>query len=194
MSHSCIKNLHQPAYWHSKFKLFTLTLKGLHNLMWSFLCISSVQLSHSVMSDSLRPHGLQHTRPPCSSTAPGVCSNSCPLSQWCHLTISFSIIPFSSCLQSFLAPGSFPMSQFFSSGGQWNFSFGINPSNEYSGLISFRTDCLISVDIFQKSCPSWKTSKSCTMLYIHVSHSRSFSPSSWNTISILIYLVNIYTW
>ena len=73
--------------------------------------------------------------------APGVYPNSCPLSQCCHPTISFSAIPFSSCLQSFLALGSFQMSQFFASGGQSiRFSFNISPSNEYSGLISFRID------------------------------------------------------
>ena len=76
------------------------------------------QFSHSVVSDSLRPHGLQHTRPPCPSPTPGVCSNSCPLSQWCHPTISSSVIPFSSHLQSFPASGSFQMSQLFASGGQ----------------------------------------------------------------------------
>ena len=78
----------------------------------------SVQFSHSVMSDSLRPHGLQHTRPPCQSPAPRVYPNSCPLSRWCHLAISSSVIPFASCLQSFPASGSFQMSQFFTSGGQ----------------------------------------------------------------------------
>ena len=78
------------------------------------LCI---QFSHSVVSDSLRPHGLQHTRPPCSSPTPRACSNSCPMSRWCHLTISSSLIPFS-CLQSFPVSGSFPVSQFFPSGGQ----------------------------------------------------------------------------
>ena len=70
------------------------------------------------MSDSLRPHGLQHARPPCPSPTPGVYSNSCPLSRWCHPTISSSVIPFSSRPQSFRASGSFPMSQFFASGGQ----------------------------------------------------------------------------
>ena len=70
------------------------------------------------MSDSLRPHGLQHARPPCPSPAPGAYSKSCPLSQWCHPTISSSFIPFSSCLQSFPASGSFPMSQSFASGDQ----------------------------------------------------------------------------
>ena len=94
------------------------------------------------MSNSLRPHGLQHTRLPCPSPTARVCSNSCPLNRWCHPTISSSVIPFSSRLQSFPAPGSFPVSQFFASGGQkdWSFSFSISPSNEYSGLISFRID------------------------------------------------------
>ena len=85
----------------------------------------SVQFSHSVMSDSLRPHGLQHARPPCPSPIPGVYSNSCPLSQWCHPTISSSVGPFSFCLQSFLASGSFPMSQFFVSDSQ---SVGVSAS------------------------------------------------------------------
>ena len=79
---------------------------------------SSVQFSRSVMSDSLRPHGLQHTSPPCPSSTPRVYSDSCPLSRWCHPTISSSVVTFSSCLQSFPASGSFPMSQFFESGGQ----------------------------------------------------------------------------
>ena len=70
------------------------------------------------LSDSLWAHGLHHARLPCPSTAPRAYSNSCPLSQWCHPTISSSVIPFSSCLQSFPASGSFPMSQFFASDGQ----------------------------------------------------------------------------
>ena len=74
--------------------------------------------SHSVMSDSLWPHGLQHARPPCPSPSPRACSNSCLSSQWCHPTISSSVVPFSSCLQSFPASGSFPMSRLFISGGQ----------------------------------------------------------------------------
>ena len=77
-----------------------------------------VQFSHSVLSYSLWPHGLQHTRLPCLSPSPGACSDSCPLSAWCHLTISSSVIPFSSCVQSFPASGSLPVSQFFPSGGQ----------------------------------------------------------------------------
>ena len=79
--------------------------------------LSSVQFSHSVMSDSLWPHGLQHARLPCPSWTPRACSNSCLLSQWCHPTISPSIVPFS-CLQSFPESGYFPLSQFFSSGSQ----------------------------------------------------------------------------
>jgi len=86
---------------------------------------SSVQFSRSVMSNSLRPHGLQHTRPPCPSPTPRVYSNSCPLSQWCHPIISSYVIPFSSGLQSFPASGSFQMSQLFASGGQ---SIGVSVS------------------------------------------------------------------
>ena len=76
------------------------------------------QFSHSIVSDSLQPHGLQHARPPCQSPTPGVYSNSCPLSWWCYPTISSSVVPFSSHLYSLPASGSFQMSQFFTSGGQ----------------------------------------------------------------------------
>ena len=76
---------------------------------------SSAQFSHSVVSNSLWPHGLQHARPPCPSPTPAVYSNSCPLSQWCHPAISSSVVPFPSCLQSFPASGSFPVSQVFAS-------------------------------------------------------------------------------
>ena len=80
--------------------------------------LNSVQFSYSVLSDSLRTHGLQHTRPPYPLSTPRVYSNSFPLSQWCHPTISSSVVPFSSCLQSFPVTGSFQMSQFFTSRGQ----------------------------------------------------------------------------
>ena len=106
-----------------------------------------MQFSRSVVSDSLRPHGLQHAMLPCPWPTPGAYSDSCPLSRWCHPTISSSVIPFSSCLQSFPALGSFQMIQFFPSGGQ---SIGVSASasvneyswisNEYSELISFRID------------------------------------------------------
>ena len=103
-----------------------------------------VQFSHSVVSDSLRPHGLQHSRPPCPSPTPGVYSNSYLLSQWFHPAISFSVIPFSSCLQSF------PSIKVFSSESafcirwpkDWSFSFSISPSNDHSGPISLRMDWL----------------------------------------------------
>ena len=96
------------------------------------------------MSDSLWPHGLQHARLPCQSPTPEACSNSCPLSRWCHPTISSSVVSFSSRLQPFPASGSFLRSQFFESGGQSikSFSFSISPSSEHSGLISFRMDWL----------------------------------------------------
>ena len=103
----------------------------------------SVQFSCSVLSDSLWPHGLQHARLPCPSPTPGAYST-CPLSPWCHPTISCSVIPFSFHLQSFPVSGCFPITQFFASGGQsiGLSSFSIRTSNEYSGLISFRMDWL----------------------------------------------------
>ena len=107
------------------------------------MLIASVQFSHSVISDSLQPHGLQHTRLPCLSPAPGACSNSCPSSQWCipsnHLIL---------CCPLLLPPSIFPSIRVYSNESilhirwpkYWSFSFSISPSNEYSGLISFRID------------------------------------------------------
>ena len=97
---------------------------------WEFLknvqyCQISVQFNCSVVSHSSRPHELQHARPPCPSPTPRVDPISCPLSWWCHPTISSSVIPFSSCLQSFPASESFQMSQLFASGGQ---SIGVSAS------------------------------------------------------------------
>ena len=94
---------------------------------FNYYCVLGlyVQFSLSAMSGFLWPHGLQHTRPPCPSPTPRACSNSCPLSQWCHPTILASVVPFSSCFQSFPASGSFPMSQFLPSGGQ---SIGVSAS------------------------------------------------------------------
>ena len=104
---------------------------------------SSVQFSCSVASSSLWPHESQHARPPCSSPNPGVHSDSCPLSQWCHPAISSSVIPFSSC------PQSLPASVFSNESTlhmrwskYWSFSFSIIPSKEHPGLISFRMDWL----------------------------------------------------
>ena len=112
----------------NQFKVVTLAIISI--IFYSF------QFRHSVMSSSWQPHGLQHTRLPCPSPTPGASSNSCPLSWWCHTTISFSVIPF--CLQSFPASGSFQMSQFFASGGQ-----SIKVSASASVLpMKFRTDIL----------------------------------------------------
>ena len=105
----CSSGYHIAPYSFSLLAICTAKMEGF-----------SVQFSRSVMSDSLWLHGLWHTRLPCPSPTLGACSNSCPLSRWCHPTISCSVVPFSSCLQSFPASGSFPMSQFFSSGGQSN--------------------------------------------------------------------------
>ena len=105
------KMVRRPLFkskWHFEMVFAMNTGKG--------LCIS--QFSHSVVSDSLQPHGLQDARRHCPSPTIGACSNSCPLSQWCHPTISSCVVPFSSCLQCFPASGSFLMSQFFSSGDQ----------------------------------------------------------------------------
>ena len=90
----------------------------LHKTVPYFVCIQFSSVQSLSLSDSSRPHELQHAKLPCPSPIPGAYSNSCPLSQWCHPIISSSVIPFSSCLQSFPASGSFPMSQFFASGGQ----------------------------------------------------------------------------
>ena len=106
-------------------KFYKLMFPTGWNLLWVIIRKSAVQFSHSVVSDSLWPHRLQHSRPPCPSPTPRVYSNSCPLSQWCHPTISSSVIPFSSRFQSFPASGSFQMSQFFTSGGQ---SIGVSAS------------------------------------------------------------------
>ena len=110
----------RPCFWplssymnlDSQWKLFSTQLYTLH-------------FNHWVMSDSLPPHGLQHARLPCPSPTPRARSNSCPLSWWCHPTISSSVVPFSVCLQSFPASGSFQMSQLFASGGQ---SIGVSAS------------------------------------------------------------------
>ena len=114
-----------------------------NNRMKRNLQFSSVQFSHSVGSYSLRPHELQHARPPCPSPTPRVYPNSCPLSQWCHPSIS-------SCCPLFLLPSIFPSSRVFSNESAlcirwpkyWSFSFNISPSNEHLGLISFRMDWL----------------------------------------------------
>ena len=112
---------------------------SLNSDLRNWYSFNSVHFSRSVVSNSLWHHGLQHARLPCPSPTPRASSNS-----WCHPTISSSVVPFSSRLQSFPASGSFQMSQLFASGGQsiGSFSFNISPSNEHLGLISFRMDWL----------------------------------------------------
>ena len=137
--------------------------------------------SCSDLSNSLQPPGLQHARLPCPSLSPGVCWNSCPLSQWWYLTISSSAAPFSFCLQSLPATGKdFPMSWLFLSGGQiyWSFSFNISPSYEYSWLISFRTDWfdLLAVQGILKSLLQHRNLKAsifqCSVFFmVQLSHS-----------------------
>ena len=121
----------------------------------SISSFSSVQFSCSVVSNSLQPHGLQHARPPCPSPTSGVYANSCPLSQWCHPTISSSVVAFSSCPQSFPASGSFQMNQFFASGRQRigvSASASVLPMNiqdwfplEWTGWISLQSKGLSRV-------------------------------------------------
>ena len=131
---------------------------GLYSLAWNSpgqnTWVGSVQFSCSVMSDSLWPHGLQHTRPPYPSPTPRVHPNSCPLSPWCHPTISSSVIPFSTCPKSFPASGSFQMSQHFASGGQnigvsaWTSVLPMNTqgwSSEWTGWISLQSKGLSRV-------------------------------------------------
>ena len=127
----------------------------------------------SVLSNSLRFHGLQHARLPCPSTSPGVFSNSCPVSQWWHSTFSSSVIRFSSCLQSFLVSGSFQMSQLFASGSQ---RIGISASTSVLPMNkqSFRMDWLdlLAVQVTLKSLLQHHSSKASIL-----QHSAFFSPT-----------------
>ena len=155
--------------------------KGSHLYTLIFNMNDSVQFSPSVMSDSLWPHGLQHARPPCPWPTSGVYSNLCPLSWWCHPAISSSVVPFSSCLQSF------PVSGVFSNKSvlhirwpkYWSFSFSISPSSEYSGLISFRMDLLdlLAVQGTLKSFLQQYSSKASILLssaFFTVQHSHPY--------------------
>ena len=136
-----VLSLHLSAGHPSVFMLWYVTNMRPYQLC-TCMCVVS-QFSRSVVSDSLQPHGLQHIRPPCLSPTPRVYTNSCPLSQWCHPTIS-------SCHPLLLLPSIFPSIRVSSNESvlhirwpkYWSFSFSITPSNEYSGLISFRMDWL----------------------------------------------------
>ena len=131
----------------------------------------------SVISDSLQPHGLHHARIPCPSPTPGVCSNSCPPSRWCHPTISSSVVPFSSCLQSFPASGSFPMSRLLASSGQSigaSASASVLPMN-IQGWFPFHIDCFDPLAVqgtLESSTPQFKSinSLALSLLYIQLSH------------------------
>ena len=127
-----------------------------------------LQFSHSVMSDSLPPHGLQHARPPCPSPTPRVYSNVCPLSQWCHPTIS-------SCCPLPLPPSVFPSIRVFSNESvprirwpkYWSFSFTISPSNEYSGLISFRIDWFDLLVVQGTLIPQFKSINTSALRFLY---------------------------
>ena len=120
--------LSQKIYITLPWLLTVLRVFCLITMLWMIHSKSSVQFSHSIISDSLRPHEFQHARPPCPSPTPGVHSHSLPSSRWCHPAISSSVVPFSSCPQSLPASESFPTSQLFTWGGQ---------SNGVSALSSF---------------------------------------------------------
>ena len=153
-----IHNIHFIGEWYLETKFWVLNRMSLLQVPlreYMHVSVSSVQLSQSVMSNSLRPHEAQHTRPHCPSPTPGVHPNIYPLSQWCHPTISSSVVPFSSCPQSFPASESFPMTQLFTSCGQ---SIGVSalasvpPMNtqdwsplEWTGWICFQSKGLSRV-------------------------------------------------
>ena len=133
--------------WRREWQPTPIFLPGEFHGQWSLAGYSTVQFSCSIMSDSLWPYGLQYFRLPCPQPTPEARSNSCPLSWWCYPTISSSIVPFSSCLQSFSASGLSKESVLLIRWPKyWSFSFSISPSNEYSGLISFR------ISLVRSSC------------------------------------------
>ena len=153
-----------------------------------------------VMSDSLLPHGLQHARLLCPSPSPGACSNSCPLSRWCHPTISSSVVPFSSCLQSFPASASFLMSQFFTSGGQSigaSASASVLPMNiqgwfplELTGLISLQSKGVFSNTTVRKHrfCSAQPSLWSNSHIYTWLLE----KPQLWLYLSLTILYVALY--
>ena len=154
----------------------------------------SVQVSHSVVSDSLWSHGLKHARLPCPSPTPGAYSNSCPSSWWCHPTISSSVICFSSHLQSFPSSGSFPMSQFLASGGQ---SIGVSASAPvlpmniqywfslgWTGWASFQSKGLSRVeDCFWTATPQFKSINSSVLSFLY-SPALTIIPDNWKNHSL----------
>ena len=155
--HNCLLSwgCHVRSLWTAPPGVVQNTAQPVRRFMRAYVQHYVTQFSLPVVSGSLQPHGLQHARLPCPSPAPRACSNSCPLSWWCHPIISTSVVPFSSCLQSFPASGSFQMSQFFTSGGQ---SIGVSASasvvpintqdwspSEWTGWISLQSKGLSRV-------------------------------------------------
>ena len=132
--------------WHIQFSELQRLVQSLLSTVLSGMALvaTSVQFSRSDVSDSLRPHESQHARPPCLKPTPSVYSNSCPSSRWCHPAISSSVVPFSSCLQSLPASGSFPMSQLFAWGGQAGVSASASvlPMNTQDWSTSGLTGCI----------------------------------------------------
>ena len=152
------------------------------------------------MPDSLWPHGLQHTRLPCPSPSPGAWSNSCPLSSWCHLTLSASVVPFTSYLQSFPASGFFFNESALRIRWSKYWSFSFSPSSEYSGLVSFRMDWfdLLAVQETLKSLLQYHSSKAsilwCSAFFmVQLSHpymttGKTIALTRWNVVSKVICL------
>ena len=155
------------------------------------------------MSDSLQPHQPQHARPSCPSSTPGVYWNPCPSSQWCHPTISSSVVPFSSCPQSFPASESFQMSQLFTSGGQ---RIGVsastsNPTSEHPGLISFGMDWLdlLAVQGTQESSPTpyFKSISSSVLSFLYSLtltsiHDYWKNHSLWEVFCIFVFIISFW--
>ena len=137
----CVYIQHTSRKLITKFHCFLSSWNILISVRRSLYLFNSFQFSHSVVSDYLRPHELQHVRPPCPSPTPRIHPNPCPSSQWCHPAISSSVVPFSSFPQSLPASQSFP-TLCMRWPKYWSFSFSVIPSKEYPGLISFRMDWL----------------------------------------------------
>ena len=169
-------------HWSFKFFYFIFIWRIIALQYWVVSAIPPQEsaICCSIVTKSLGLHGQQHTRLPCPSPYAGVCSNSCPLSQWCHPTISSSVVPFSSCPQSFPASGSFPMSWLFKWTKYWSFSFSISLSNEYSELIFSRIDWF---DLL----PVQGTLKSL------LQHHNLKAPVFWHSAFFMVQLSNLYT-
>ena len=176
-----------------------------------FLCIYvifSVQFTCSVVSHSLWPHGLQHVRPPCPSPTPGIYSNSCPLSWWCHPTISSSDVPFSSCLLSFPASGSFQMSQVFALGGQsiavsaWTSVFPMNVQDWFplgwTGWISLQSKGLSRVfsnNSSKASVPHCSTFFIVQLSYLDMTAGNAIALTRWTFVDkVMSLLFNMLSW